>query len=293
MVNKFVSIKVLLSKLVRDLDMRSDERIWDSIEWIAEGLEHIGAYNMYEQKGIQFELCNEYKYPIPCDLMKLTAINTGGRPLSYLTGTMDMQDAKYFKQPYTVPVEKPCGEMTLPDGTPVFINCGTGNINNPNHVNGQEVIATAAGNAGFTNTRAGYTINGGWFNFNFSTGLVSLSYLGLKVDCDGFPLIPDMASVKEALTKYVIMKFHYSKYILGQINPQIYDKMENDWQWFCSQARGEMNMPTLDKMESIKNNWLRLKPMVSQESFGFTDIGVNSRTNGLGAIGLTGNNGIL
>jgi hypothetical protein len=293
MVNKYTSIKVLITKIVRDLNMTNDERIWDTIEWIAEGLEHIGSYNQYVAKGIQFELCDSFKYPIPCDLVKLTAMNTGGRPLSYLTGTMDMQDAKFFKQPYTQPVPKICGEFTQADGTPIFINCGTGNINNPNNVNGNETIATAAGNSGFTNTRPGYVVNGGWFNFNFSSGLVSLSYLGLLVDCDGYPMIPDMASVREALFKYVVMKFHYSKYILGQIPPSVYKDMQEDWHWYCSQARGEMNMPTLDKMESIKNNWLRLKPLLQQESYGFTDIGVNSRTNGLGAIGLTGNNGIL
>jgi hypothetical protein len=119
----------------------------------------------------------------------------------------------------------------------------------------------------------GYLMNEGWFNFNFEEGTVNLAYIAVPTDEEGFPLIPDNISFKEAIVKYIVMKLNYSKFVTDTINPNTWDRIVNDWHYYCSQARGKANMPTADQLESIKNMWNRLKPMMNEHRVMFNKLG--------------------
>jgi hypothetical protein len=123
----------------------------------------------------------------------------------------------------------------------------------------------------------GYTVNDAWLNFNFEKGTINFAYIGVPVDKEGFPLIPDSISYKEAIEKYIVMKLHYPKFIMETINPNTWESMKNDWHWFCSQARGVGNMPNADTYESIKNMWNRLKPMMNEHRLFFNKLGNTER----------------
>lgn len=123
-----------------------------------------------------------------------------------------------------------------------------------------------------TVSHAGYTMNDGFFNFNFEKGKAEIAYLGIPVDEEGFPLIPDNISYREAVEKYIVMKMMYGKFISGNLQQGIWQEIKNDWHWFCGQARGKANMPNVDKMESIKNMWNRLKPEMNQHKRQFTNL---------------------
>lgn len=116
-----------------------------------------------------------------------------------------------------------------------------------------------------------YTVNDSFINTNFD-GIICLSYTAVPLDEDGFPLIPDDISFSNAIEAYIVKMLYYPDLLRGTINPNLYDKLENDWNYKCMQARGKGNMPSLDQMESIKNSWLRIMPQINEHAFFFNDL---------------------
>lgn len=126
----------------------------------------------------------------------------------------------------------------------------------------------------------GYTINDAFFNFNFTDEEVTLSFIAIPVDIDGFPLVPDDESYKEALYKYIIMKMKFPEMLAGKIHPNLYQKLESDWHKYCAQARGKGYMPSIDELEAIKNQWMRLMPRLDRHKTFFKRLGDGERTVG-------------
>ena len=56
MIEKFVSIKNVISKVYRDLHLEDESRFQDMIEWSAEAMEQIGSFSQYEHKAETFEV---------------------------------------------------------------------------------------------------------------------------------------------------------------------------------------------------------------------------------------------
>ena len=123
----------------------------------------------------------------------------------------------------------------------------------------------------------GYTINNAYFNFNFEEGEVDLAYIAVPMDAEGFPLVPDDVSYREAMLRYVVMKLKYPEHVMGTINPNTWNTIVNDWHVYCGQARGKANMPNADQMETIKNMWNRLKPMMNEHKNFFNNFGDTER----------------
>jgi len=58
----------------------------------------------------------------------------------------------------------------------------------------------------------------------------------------------------------------------GSLSEGIYRDSQRDWEWYVKQARGSANMPNLDQMENLKNQWVKLKPNMNSSRTFFTDL---------------------
>jgi hypothetical protein len=77
MIYQLTSIKTIIAKVVRDLDLMDQEVPWeDMIEWIAEGLKHIGSYYQFTEKAADIDI-EDYKGVLPCDFYKSIRILQG------------------------------------------------------------------------------------------------------------------------------------------------------------------------------------------------------------------------
>lgn len=85
-------------------------------------------------------------------------------------------------------------------------------------------------------------------------------YLGIPVDDEGYPLIPDDVYYMEALSAYVTYKLDYQAWRKGGIPDKVYQAAETNWLWYVNSARGSANMPDAAKLENLKNVWVRLIP---------------------------------
>lgn len=229
MITGYKSVKPLIAKVYRDLQL-SEEGKWASmIEWIAEALCFIGAYQQYIPKTTTLTITNK-RVALPCDFYKIQQIIYGTIPLIQATGsfdvTTDCSDCDDFK----------------------------------------------------TKSDYVYTMNNSYIYTNFD-GEICISYLAIPTDEDGFPLIPDSPVYDEAIFRYIVTKLYYPDLLSGKIAPNLYDKLENDWNYKCMAARGDANMPSLDKLESIKNMWVRLIPDMNAHTAGFTTLNKQENIN--------------
>ena len=125
-----------------------------------------------------------------------------------------------------------------------------------------------------------YTINDSYINTNIENGEATIAYLAIPTDAEGFPLVPDDEGYKEAMEKYVVMRLKYPEFLAGTYNANIYMKLEKDWHKYCAQARGNANMPTIDELESIKNQWVRLMPQMQKHKDFFKTLNSGERIAG-------------
>ena len=80
------------------------------------------------------------------------------------------------------------------------------------------------------------------------------------MDCDGFPLVPDHVSFREALYWFIVYKYSYIQWRRGEVTRDVYQDAEYKWIYYCNQAGAEAMMPNLTVLENLKRSWLSLEP---------------------------------
>lgn len=103
-----------------------------------------------------------------------------------------------------------------------------------------------------------YRINNTYIFTSFQEGNVEMCYYAYPLDDNGMPLVPDNNSVILALQKFITERIDYRLWRQGKIKGDIYSHSQQEWMWYVGQASNYMNMPSIDEMESLKNNLCRL-----------------------------------
>jgi len=88
MIYKYTSIKPLIAKIYRDLSLESDESWLNMVEWIAEGLDLIGAKPQYVQVVLDIPVVN-HRASLPCGFISLQGITKQGVSMFKLQGIHD------------------------------------------------------------------------------------------------------------------------------------------------------------------------------------------------------------
>lgn len=264
MIYKLTSIKEVISKIVRDLGLGESEiRYQDFIEWIGEGLKHIGAYPQFTEKEALVVIEN-YKGVLPCDFYQMIQLQEGAectpaegnnhQVVSQVLKELGFTDANsgltlsprafqllqlsHLERTSTNPFTGFYDRMFSNENLIGRINVGA--------INGIRSLD--------------YNITHDVINTTFRDGFLTLKYLAFPVDCDGYPLVPDDVSFFDAM----FWKVAYHLAIRGHQfrNPQMSDMhmCRQKWNFYCLQARGTANAPDLETLEQIKNMWIRLIP---------------------------------
>lgn len=248
MIYKYISIYEVLEKLFRDTGFTDDVNWEDCIVWAGEALDKIGAYQQYLRK-VTGDLENpcldiiDFKAKLPCDFHKLEQIAVNGYAARYAGNTFHH----------------------IMDGCMCTVQ--------ENDTEDVSLFSDAWGNT-FTNLSGGnlkglrqpytFDINDNYITLNVETGKVCIAYQAIPMDKNGFPLVPDNELYKEAISKYLIMKLDYILWRTGKISDKVFQHSEREWLWYVGAAKAEGRMPNLDKMEQIKNQFIKLIPTISQ-----------------------------
>lgn len=283
MITKLTSIQSVIAKVIADLNIQEDDlRISDVIEWVGEAIEKIGAVTQFIPKvsGENGTPCTKvkcYQAQIPCDLHQLHQVaysyNCNGPwfPMRKATGSYAV-----WGHENKCDCECLTPEMIVQNDTMVNLVVDMyGNIDKTEAIemiNTNQNLRTILSNlinqhtynnqVSTTSPSLGlqYSVKPGWIMCNMPDGYLKLSYSAIPTDEDGYPLVPDLTSYKEAIYWYVTMKMKYPEYLNGKMNREIFYDIKRSWNFYRNQAYAEALMPNEDGLESIKNDWNKLVP---------------------------------
>ena len=107
-------------------------------------------------------------------------------------------------------------------------------------------------------SKYGYSINPGHIHADFAKGKVVMYYKSVSLDDDGYPLIPDVPGVIDAIVLHTKIKHLEIKAELGLFSYQIVERMKAEYYFAMGQAETSLKMPSPDEYESISRSMLRL-----------------------------------
>ncbi len=252
---KTVSVKNVIAKVYRDLDLREEDVFINFLEWSAEALEKIGAFTQLESKNADVTISN-YRGELPDDLVYLTMVTYNNYPILPTTNTID-------------PIKIDTSHNTAPQyafhqakiQNAVFVNADTG-------FEGQ--------NTPYTYDNVNYKITNGCIKTAIQTGCLKIVYQAMPTDSEGYPLVPDYVEFKEALYWYINMKYTYSQWRRGEVRDGVYKDASDNWNFYCQQAANKAMIPDLGQLENIKRSYLTLRPRTEQFKNFYNDLNKNA-----------------
>jgi len=290
-VYKTTSSKVLIRKIFRDLKPSRDNWIDDAIEWIGEALEHIGSATQLNQKQCVLTVTN-HKVLLPTDLYYINqiAINNSVSPVAskeldtLTTKVTELQDAIVAAQAESLEYSDTASVLHEINNRIVVLEnvyFKDSNLMQPLQYGASTFHRSmhcddcVNENINYEDT---YIIDNDYIKTSFQSGKICLSYMAFPTDEDCYPLIPDDISFKEAMFWYV-----YKKILLSspkfKNNGIDYSFAEQQWKYYCTQARNTANYPDIDRYESFMNQWVRLIPSINRHDDGFESLNTRENVN--------------
>lgn len=298
MINKLVSSKAVIAKIIADLDLNEkDIKISDIRQWIADAMEMIGAVQQYEKKIATVPVIN-YQVKLPCELRKIeqvaysTSKCNGFVPMRRSThsfGATRFKDVNecsneccnkmLIQDEYLLPLVKNLFNLIDDKEALELLNSDINIKQTLTALINQNTYSSNNGAATWNDTLNSsltlqYDVKPGWLICNVQKGYVKIAYTAIPVDEDSMPLIPDNMYYFEAIFWYVVMKLTYPKYLNGRISANVYYDMRQSWMYYKKMAYADVMMPSSrDEMETIQNIWNTLYPELDQHDTFFGETG--------------------
>ncbi len=268
MIYKLTSINTVIAKIVRDLGLGTEEIPWqDFIEWMSEGLAHIGAFSQFEKKCVPIPIVN-YHGVLPCDFYKLASVSSQRQIHAPLCLETQAEIEKYLHNLFQIRHDIPLyywPQLTI--GTSALAK-----VTGEKYYNRESEQSTIV-------TSSGFHINNNIINVGFECGFISIEYLAFPLDCDGYPLVPDDVSFFDALFWKVVYHLSIRGYLFKNTQLNDIQFTRSMWVRYCGQARADANMPDPIQAEQWKNNFLKLVPNYYPENNNYKSIYNQQRLN--------------
>lgn len=124
-----------------------------------------------------------------------------------------------------------------------------------------------------------FYIQDGILNTSLTEGDLCLVYVGVPVDEEGYPLVPDDVYFDKALKAYVTYMFDKIQFRKGLLPDAVYKESKQDWLFYVNSARGSANMPDTAKLDKLQKIWVRLIPKPHEFNTGFRNLENHERRN--------------
>jgi hypothetical protein len=287
----FIPVDTIINRFYRDFKPLDPVEPRDIIEWVGEGLFKLGAKRLLTEE-IAFLKVENHRATLPaglCEIIQVSYSPVDNTPQNCSTDTCECpkedSDCNY------------CNEITEDQ---IYFDCWQKDINyilpekrylevihsyeiykslTPyffNHYVPMRLMTNTLGIALkyqcsnspnlYSTSQYEYKIDNNIIYTNVQEGSIVVVYTKQPLDDRGYPLILDLEEVQEALTKYVALKTMLPRLYMNEQNiGNLYMKLEDDWNWYCRQAKNKMMIPdTLDEKQNHADIGRRLiKPFNS------------------------------
>ena len=235
---KYVSLDRVIDGIFRDYGFNNINEV-DLIEWVGECLDLIGAPMTYIEKSTDGNEDLGHEPPIVIDG------NRGVLPcdVHQIIGCFNASTGKLIPMRMSTDI--------------THITYGCSKSKDYGRSSGSE-----------------YKLNNGHIFTDFNDGAVVMVYRANPTDKDGRPMIPDNIKYIQACKAYVASKVLFRKEVKGEaVNPRVSAKIDQELAWYTGAANSSSRIPTVDQMESWKNNFTKLIPNINSHASGFSGDG--------------------
>jgi hypothetical protein len=118
-----------------------------------------------------------------------------------------------------------------------------------------------------------YSISKGIIFTSQPTGYVQVSYRGIATDEDGYPMIPDNQKVMLGMEYYILSRYLEPMWLMGKITDKAFEYIQQKRYFYIPSAFTSLQMPTMDKMETLMNSLNRLIIVTNSHANVFKNLG--------------------
>lgn len=289
---RYTSVYSIIRQVYRDMGI-DDVNESDAIEWAADAVEQMSIKENYTVNTAFLEVDN-YHCELPANTTKVLQI-AKSRKCDKLPSTPRSIIMEVEREECGCDTSSNCGCGTKKRHNPHLMFCSSFRRNygivfgfgslcgirqkwEEVEPTGNNFFNSGVCNGGEHTTDLQYRIQNGNALFSFEKGLIALSYVTPMLDDDGFPMVPDDVSAREAVSKYIIMKLVTREWYRGREGYQ--DKMmkaEQDWHWYCKQYKAKMAMPEEDDYRKLMRQELRMFPVFIPDHFGSINVDLEAK----------------
>ena len=123
------------------------------------------------------------------------------------------------------------------------------------HINNDEFVNPGKSNS---NNEFTYKLQNGIIFTSMEDGCIEISYEAIATDEDGYPLIPDNQKVELGMEYYIMSRYLEPLYLVGKITDKAFEYIQQKRYFYMPSAYTSLQMPSVDKMETIMNGLNRL-----------------------------------
>lgn len=269
--NKFISLKSIIESVYRDSGI--DEINYETaLEDAAEMVGLIGVPYTYIDKvtdGTENPLLevNGYRMLLPADLVSINSmrrvyIDGDGN----ITTSSPMIESSDIYQYSRMGPEYMSNHVTPTASTPIMSFDEEGNFK----VEDGQIIGEPISRK--KDAAYKYKINNDVVYTDFEKGYVNLVYKAFPTDKEGFLMVPDDEKFRSAVKHHLIYKIDYRRWRAFPEKPGLKALLNDSEQrrdFYVAAARNKAHIPSIDKMEAIKNRMLRSIPKINEHFNGF------------------------
>lgn len=239
MIYTSTSIKEVIGRVIRNTRLQDSTYINDMREWIPEAMEIMKTRTTLSPvwKDVKIEF---HKGKMPCGLRVLNAVVYCGCRMRHYNGTMRA----------TVPPtarEKSGDSVFFTDPTVSRETVNGNTVLSPNILSDTLLLPEHESHTYYTELD--------WINTSFSDGWVRLFYKSIPLDDEGFPLVPDNESYKQAI-------YWYSRAMMigAGFQDRVYreDVCMQRFEIYAERAISQISYPSVDQVETWMTNSTRL-----------------------------------
>ena len=269
--NKFISIKAIIESAYRDSG--AEEIPFETaIEDAAELVGLIGIPYTYIEKTTDGSIAplikvEDYRTFLPEDLVSLVSMRKAILDANgNISNSYPMVESADVYQYSRMGTDFPSNYITPGSPMPIM------ELNQDGSLKVEDGIVVGETIRPVSTTAYNYKINNNVLYTDFELGYIVMTYNAFPIDEEGFLMIPDDEKFRNALKYHLIMKHDYRRWRAFPEKPglkALLNDSEQKRDFYVGAARNKAHIPSIDKMESIKNMMLRSIPKINEHQTGF------------------------
>jgi hypothetical protein len=105
-----------------------------------------------------------------------------------------------------------------------------------------KIIYTFSGNVNKNYGSPTYVIKDRHIEVSEKTATLEFAYTAFLIDEDGFPMIPDIERVKEAVRAFITFRIDHKLWRLNKLDERVYRDSEKEWLWYVGSAQNALRI---------------------------------------------------